>query len=134
MTSKPQAKARAKRRVAKNTKVGVPKKAVPKKAASKKAATEKAATKKAVAAKPTPKIATATKTVAKKPTAKAATEARVGANGQGKLEPKITPALVAAHGLKPDEYDRLCQLIGRTPTFTELGIFSAMWNEHCSYK
>ena len=46
----------------------------------------------------------------------------------------ITPALVASHGLKPDEYDRLVALIGRQPTFTELGIFSAMWNEHCSYK
>ena len=48
--------------------------------------------------------------------------------------PKVTPALVAAHGLKPDEYDRLKSLIGRAPKFTELGIFSAMWNEHCSYK
>ena len=49
-------------------------------------------------------------------------------------EPAITPALVAEHGLKPDEYQRLLKLIGRTPSFTELGIFSAMWNEHCSYK
>ena len=49
-------------------------------------------------------------------------------------EPKITPALVAQHGLKADEYDRLLKLIGRAPTYTELGIFSAMWNEHCSYK
>ncbi len=49
-------------------------------------------------------------------------------------EPEITPDLVAAHGLKPDEYDRLLGIIGRTPSFTELGIFSAMWNEHCSYK
>ncbi|QYZ70775.1 phosphoribosylformylglycinamidine synthase subunit PurL [Neotabrizicola shimadae] len=49
-------------------------------------------------------------------------------------EPAITPELVAAHGLKPDEYDRLLGIIGRVPTFTELGIFSAMWNEHCSYK
>ena len=49
-------------------------------------------------------------------------------------EPEITPALVAEHGLKPDEYARIIALIGRTPTFTELGIFSAMWNEHCSYK
>ena len=48
--------------------------------------------------------------------------------------PKVTPALVAAHGLKPDEYERLKSLIGRAPKFTELGIFSAMWNEHCSYK
>ncbi|MDD7969708.1 phosphoribosylformylglycinamidine synthase subunit PurL [Roseinatronobacter alkalisoli] len=49
-------------------------------------------------------------------------------------EPAITPALIAAHGLKSDEYDRILDIIGREPTFTELGIFSAMWNEHCSYK
>ncbi|WP_019955232.1 phosphoribosylformylglycinamidine synthase subunit PurL [Yoonia vestfoldensis] len=49
-------------------------------------------------------------------------------------EPAITPDLIAAHGLKPDEYQRILDIIGRTPTFTELGIFSAMWNEHCSYK
>jgi phosphoribosylformylglycinamidine synthase len=49
-------------------------------------------------------------------------------------EPPITPELVASHGLKPDEYERILSLIGRVPTFTELGIFSAMWNEHCSYK
>jgi phosphoribosylformylglycinamidine synthase II len=49
-------------------------------------------------------------------------------------DPVITPELVAAHGLKPDEYERLLGIIGREPTFTELGIFSAMWNEHCSYK
>src|SRR5476649_810336 len=49
-------------------------------------------------------------------------------------QPQITPELVASHGLKPDEYDRILKLIGRPPTFTELGIFSAMWNEHCSYK
>ena len=49
-------------------------------------------------------------------------------------EPEITPELVEAHGLKPDEYDRILKIVGRPPTFTELGIFSAMWNEHCSYK
>lgn len=49
-------------------------------------------------------------------------------------EPQITPDLIAAHGLKPDEYERILEIIGREPTFTELGIFSAMWNEHCSYK
>src|SRR5919201_1279266 len=49
-------------------------------------------------------------------------------------EPRITPELVASHGLKPDEYERILKLIGRVPSFTELGIFSAMWNEHCSYK
>ncbi len=38
------------------------------------------------------------------------------------------------HGLKKDEYDKICELLKRTPNFTELGIFSAMWNEHCSYK
>jgi len=47
---------------------------------------------------------------------------------------EITDDLIAAHGLKPDEYQRILDLIGREPTFTELGIFSAMWNEHCSYK
>ncbi len=46
----------------------------------------------------------------------------------------ITPDLIKAHGLKPDEYQRILDLIGREPSFTELGIFSAMWNEHCSYK
>jgi phosphoribosylformylglycinamidine synthase II len=49
-------------------------------------------------------------------------------------EPLITPELIASHGLKPDEYQRLLGIIGREPSFTELGIFSAMWNEHCSYK
>ena len=49
-------------------------------------------------------------------------------------EPAITPDLIAAHGLKPDEYDMILEIIGREPSFTELGIFSAMWNEHCSYK
>ncbi len=47
---------------------------------------------------------------------------------------QITPELIASHGLKPDEYQRILELVGREPTFTELGIFSAMWNEHCSYK
>ncbi len=46
----------------------------------------------------------------------------------------ITDDLIASHGLKPDEYQRILGLIGREPTYTELGIFSAMWNEHCSYK
>ena len=49
-------------------------------------------------------------------------------------EPEITEDLIAAHGLKPDEYQRILGIIGRAPSFTELGIFSAMWNEHCSYK
>src|SRR6266705_49532 len=63
------------------------------------------------------------------PMAKISKKASVAARA-----PKITPKLVAAHGLKPDEYERIRKLIGRTPSFTELGIFSAMWNEHCSYK
>ena len=47
---------------------------------------------------------------------------------------EITPQLVKEHGLKPDEFARFVKLIGRQPTITELGICSAMWNEHCSYK
>jgi phosphoribosylformylglycinamidine synthase len=46
----------------------------------------------------------------------------------------ITPELVREHGLKPEEYARFLKLMGREPTITELGIVSAMWNEHCSYK
>ncbi len=49
-------------------------------------------------------------------------------------EPDITTDLINAHGLSPDEYDRILEILGRAPNFTELGIFSAMWNEHCSYK
>ncbi|WP_283177681.1 phosphoribosylformylglycinamidine synthase subunit PurL [Gemmobacter sp. 24YEA27] len=49
-------------------------------------------------------------------------------------DPAITPELIASHGIKPDEYERLLEILGRAPSFTELGIFSAMWNEHCSYK
>ena len=49
-------------------------------------------------------------------------------------DPAITPALVAEHGLTTDEFDRLIAMLGRTPTFTELGIVSALWSEHCSYK
>ncbi len=48
--------------------------------------------------------------------------------------PQITPDLVKQHGLKPEEYERFVKLLGRGPTITELGICSAMWNEHCSYK
>src|SRR6516165_6218266 len=53
---------------------------------------------------------------------------------KGVRQAKISPALVAAHGLTPDEYQRILALVGREPSRTELGIFSAMWNEHCSYK
>jgi phosphoribosylformylglycinamidine synthase len=49
-------------------------------------------------------------------------------------DPVITPALVAEHGLTKQEYERLVAMLGRTPTFTELGIISALWSEHCSYK
>ncbi|MCO8144921.1 phosphoribosylformylglycinamidine synthase subunit PurL [Rhodovulum tesquicola] len=49
-------------------------------------------------------------------------------------EPAITDELIAAHGLKPEEYAEILRLLNRAPSFTELGIFSAMWNEHCSYK
>ncbi|MCU0815637.1 MAG: phosphoribosylformylglycinamidine synthase subunit PurL [Cypionkella sp.] len=49
-------------------------------------------------------------------------------------DPAITPEVIASHGIKPDEYQRILDILGREPTFTELGIFSAMWNEHCSYK
>ncbi|KKC24706.1 phosphoribosylformylglycinamidine synthase subunit PurL [Sphingomonas sp. SRS2] len=46
----------------------------------------------------------------------------------------ITPQVVAEHGLSPEEYDRILHAMGRTPNLTELGIFSVMWSEHCSYK
>ncbi|WP_293449401.1 phosphoribosylformylglycinamidine synthase subunit PurL [Planktotalea sp.] len=49
-------------------------------------------------------------------------------------EPAITTDLIASHGLSADEYQVILGLIGREPSYTELGIFSAMWNEHCSYK
>ena len=49
-------------------------------------------------------------------------------------DPVITPALVAEHGLTADEFERLRNMLGREPTFTELGIISALWSEHCSYK
>ena len=49
-------------------------------------------------------------------------------------EPKITDDVIAAHGFTPDEYAEVIRILNREPTFTEMGIFSAMWNEHCSYK
>ena len=49
-------------------------------------------------------------------------------------EPEVTPELAYEHGLTEDEYKRILDILGRTPTFTELGIFSVMWSEHCSYK
>ena len=49
-------------------------------------------------------------------------------------EPAITPELVAKHNLTPDEYQKILDILGRPPSYTELGIFSVMWSEHCSYK
>ncbi len=49
-------------------------------------------------------------------------------------DPEITDEVVADHGLSPEEYERVRKIMGRTPTFTELGVFSAMWSEHCGYK
>ena len=46
----------------------------------------------------------------------------------------IDSAVLERHGLKPDEYDRIVRALGRAPSLTELGIFSVMWSEHCSYK
>ena len=48
--------------------------------------------------------------------------------------PQITPDIVEAHGLSPEEYDRVLKALGREPNLVELGIFSVMWSEHCSYK
>ncbi len=50
------------------------------------------------------------------------------------IEPAITPELVQKHNLTPDEYQKILEILGRVPTYTELGIFSVMWSEHCSYK
>jgi hypothetical protein len=47
---------------------------------------------------------------------------------------EVTPTLVAEHGLSPTEYERILEILGREPTFPELGVFSAMWSEHCGYK
>ena len=49
-------------------------------------------------------------------------------------EPAITPELVAKHNLTPEEYQKILGILGRAPSYTELGIFSVMWSEHCSYK
>ncbi len=49
-------------------------------------------------------------------------------------EPAITPELIRSHGLTDEEYNRIVELLGREPSYTELGIFSVMWSEHCSYK
>ena len=48
--------------------------------------------------------------------------------------PAVTPELVAAHGISADEYQKIIKTLGREPSYTELGVFSVMWSEHCSYK
>jgi phosphoribosylformylglycinamidine synthase len=50
------------------------------------------------------------------------------------VEPKVTLDLALAHGLTPEEYDYVIRRLGREPTFTELGLFSSLWSEHCAYK
>ena len=49
-------------------------------------------------------------------------------------DPEITPEVIEEHGITPEEYERILEVLGREPNFTELGIFSVMWSEHCSYK
>ena len=51
-----------------------------------------------------------------------------------KVGSNVTPALAAEHGLTEEEFDRAVAILARTPNMTELGIFAAMWSEHCSYK
>src|SRR5438094_605380 len=55
-------------------------------------------------------------------------------NAEPPLDPAVTPDVVAEHGLIPEEFERIKKILGREPNFTELGIFSVMWSEHCSYK
>jgi phosphoribosylformylglycinamidine synthase len=49
-------------------------------------------------------------------------------------DPAITPEIIARHAITPEEYERIQAILGRDPNFTELGVFSVMWSEHCSYK
>ena len=49
-------------------------------------------------------------------------------------ETAITPEIIAQHNLTADEYEKIKQIMGREPNMTELGVFSVMWSEHCSYK
>ena len=49
-------------------------------------------------------------------------------------DPSVDEAAIAEHGLAGDEYARVVEILGRPPTWTELGVFSVMWSEHCSYK
>ncbi len=55
-------------------------------------------------------------------------------NAEPTLDPVVTPDVAAEHGLIPEEFERIKKILGREPNFTELGIFSVMWSEHCSYK
>src|SRR5437879_12544686 len=55
-------------------------------------------------------------------------------NAEPTLDPVVTPDGAAEHGLIPEEFERIKKILGREPNFTELGIFSVMWSEHCSYK
>ena len=50
------------------------------------------------------------------------------------ITPRNNPRVVEAHGLSPEEYERVLHALGREPNMVELGIFSVMWSEHCSYK
>jgi phosphoribosylformylglycinamidine synthase subunit PurL len=52
----------------------------------------------------------------------------------GSKQPQVTAELVASHGITADEYQKIIQILGREPNYTELGVFSVMWSEHCSYK
>ena len=52
----------------------------------------------------------------------------------GFTQPAVTPEMVAKHGITPDEYEYIKKILGREPNYTELGVFSVMWSEHCSYK
>jgi phosphoribosylformylglycinamidine synthase II len=50
------------------------------------------------------------------------------------IQPRVTPEMVKSHGLNDEEYERIKEILGREPNYTELGVFSVMWSEHCSYK
>src|SRR6266478_522927 len=50
------------------------------------------------------------------------------------VQPAVSPELIASHGLTTEEYQKIVKILGREPNFTELGVFSVMWSEHCSYK
>lgn len=56
------------------------------------------------------------------------------ASPESRTESAITPEVVEQHGLSPEEYERVLHALGREPNLVELGIFSVMWSEHCSYK